>query len=1150
MHKPRIEDLFQIKSRFLRSANILRDFSDPTALVGYIATEQAKQSAKRLASGLAHNSGQRAWRITGDYGVGKSSFALLIAHLFSGRDSALPPQLRSVVDFNKKARPNLLPVLVIGDREPLGVSVLRAVQRALSSAASKSARSKQFTAINELIEQKKETEITTDLAVALISQANEHVIASGLGSGLLILVDEMGKFLEFAASRQDTQDVYFLQQLAETACRSGNAPLFLVGLLHFGFTAYADRLTHKAQREWEKVAGRFEELLFNHPLDQIALLISEALSIRTELLPKHFSSELRQQMGGALKIGWFGAEASPKTLIDSAPKIFPLHPTVLPVLVKAFHRFGQNERSLFSFLLSNEPFGLQAFSQSEFTSDGFFRLHHLYDYIRSTFGHRLAVQSYRSHWNQIDSMVESFATESETDLAVVKTVGLLNLLNTNELLASDEAVVLALAGLNAEARKRVKQSIERLQKGRRILWSRGKAGGYCLWPHTSVDLESSYQDAGRQIGTISRVSNELKECLDVPPIVARRHYVETGNLRHFEVRYCSVAEMPTELKADPAKTDGRILVALCEDAQERQTALNFAVSSMVQQRPEIVIAIPQPLHQLTGLVQEFKKWEWASRNVPELKDDHFAAEEVSRQREAAFRNLQSQVQYFVGLKQFSQRTSLEFFRKTKRIPVSSARDLLSELSSICDELFGDAPKLKNELVNRRFLSGAAAAARMRLIERMFLNPSRALLGMDAKKKPPEMSIYLSFLQAAGIHRQSNGKYMIMEPSVVDACHLLPAFRKIHEMLERTPDSRVKVSDIFAELRFPPLGIRDGITPLLLATFAIVHEQEVAFYERGTFIRHVAGEEFMRLIKSPDVFEIQYCRITGVRADLFERLLEILELAKSDEQKSELLDVVRPLCVFVAQLPAYVHNTKSLSPSAIAVRDAILNAREPGVLVFNDLPTACGFEPFSVRSQVKTKKVHGFVERLKLSLDELKTAHRRLHERIKAVVRHVFDAKGDFEAIRKGLAQRSENILVTVKEPKLKAFCLRLFDEHLPESDWIESLGSLLALKPPSKWNDSEEALFEHELADLAGRFLRVESVVFKQGKRFHNGAGMRVSITNADGTELERVIYFSAQEESQLAKLQTEFGAMLGRDRRIGVAAASRAIWETLEKDK
>ncbi len=114
---------------------------------------------------------------------------------------------------------------------------------------------------------------------------------------------------------------------------------------------------------------------------------------------------------------------------------------LLPVLVRVFRRFGQNERSLFSFLFSNEPFGLQAFSANSIDKSQLYSRHNFYDYVRANFGHRLSVQSYRSHWNLIDSVVDSFATDDELQLKTLKTIGLLNLINDNDLLASAESII-------------------------------------------------------------------------------------------------------------------------------------------------------------------------------------------------------------------------------------------------------------------------------------------------------------------------------------------------------------------------------------------------------------------------------------------------------------------------------------------------------------------------------------------------------------------------------------------------------------------------------------------------------------------------------------------------------------------------------------
>jgi hypothetical protein len=1147
MTEKRIADLFNIKSRFLRSAHLERDFNDSTALSGYVRTNFIEQCCDRIGEGLRPKSGRRAWRVTGDYGSGKSSFALLVANALAGRDTKLPPHLVRVFDFKKLgvAQPEFLPVLVTCSRQSLGMSILRALHKSISGVYKRGAKSKPAELIQRLLNAKAEP--TDEQIVDAIVDANSQIIADSKGKGLLIIVDELGKFLEFAALNPHRQDVFTLQRLAEVASRSGDEPLFVVCLLHQGFNAYADHLNQTAQREWEKVAGRFEEILFNQPLEQVGHLIASALNVRVDQIPKPHTASIRHAMEQAVQLGWFGA-AQRQPLVELATRLYPLHPMVLPVLIRVFRRFGQNERSLFSFLLSNEPFGLQLFSERRLHNAEAYRLHDLFDYVRTNFGHKLAVHSYRSHWNLIESVIESYATDEPLHIEILKTVGILNLLN-DDFLATEETVVCAVAGDDHGQQRQAKAALEKLQRVKRVIYDRGRSRGLCLWPHLSVDLEKAYDDARRAVQTPQRVASLIKEYLETRPIVARRHYIETGNLRHFDVQYRSVTELTGLLSDNTSKADGLILVPLCESVEERSLAVEFARLDELKARLNWVVAVPEPLSNLASLVQEVQRWEWVATNTLELNADKYGREEVSRQLRAAKEQLERRLQSQVGFKQFGERTSLAWFYQGKALQIKDGRHLLSELSRICDETYSEAPRIHNELVNRRCLSSAAAAARMRLIERMFTDGKSPLLGMNPDKKPPEMSMYLSVLQNTGIHQEHDGTWRIGEPHHRrdEKSRVLPTLKKIRAIVQRQPDARVGLPGLFEELRKPPFGVREGMIPLLLTVFAIAHEQDVAFYKDGSFLREMTSEAMLVLTKQPERFEIQYCKIEGVRSELFEKLLSVLEVKPTGERRIELLDVVKPLCSFVANLPVYVHNTRKLPSTALAVRDTILVAREPSRLLFTDLPKACGFDPFST-SATASKEVSAFIRGLKTALDELRAAFPELQERLRKMLREAFEMSGAFQQFRTALARRAEQVVLGVNEPKLRAFCLRLMDDNLPESEWLESLGSFLALKPPAKWHDAEEDLFTQELGPLATRFHRVESIVFVHGKPSEGGVGIRLAITQANGSEYEQVIHFAADEENQLRELQAQFDALLTKDKRLGLAAASRAIWARLEK--
>jgi len=207
MGEKRLSDLFNIKARYLRSAHLERDFDDPQAFSGYVVTDFARSTLDRMAEGLRPGSGQRAWRATGDYGSGKSSFALLLAHVLAGRDSSLPPHIRKAVDLSQVGvhHPHFAPVLVTCARQALGLAILRGLQRTLSGLYPRGAKSKLNAELNRLLSS--ENEPTDDQVLQLVLEANSRIIADSKGKGLLLIFDELGKFLEFAALHPQRRSV-------------------------------------------------------------------------------------------------------------------------------------------------------------------------------------------------------------------------------------------------------------------------------------------------------------------------------------------------------------------------------------------------------------------------------------------------------------------------------------------------------------------------------------------------------------------------------------------------------------------------------------------------------------------------------------------------------------------------------------------------------------------------------------------------------------------------------------------------------------------------------------------------------------------------------------------------------------------------------
>ena len=1129
-------------TRYLRSTHLERDFHDSKALHGYVLTDAAITSIGRIAEGLDVHSGQRAWRIIGDYGSGKSSFALLLAHWLAGHTEKFPRTISSQLSYKSYnvKKPNLVPILITGSRESISTTIARGVKGALGWLYP-SGFGRGPNKITALL---KEESLNDEQVIELVTLVRDRIINDNKGSGLVLVIDELGKNLEYAASNPNDNDVYVMQRLAEEASRSSDKPVFIINILHQGFSAYASALGLSSQKEWEKVSGRYGEIVFHHPMEQTAILVADALnSSGLDLSPKQKTAS-RKSMRNAIELGWYGPSVSERHFIEYGPRLYPLDSFLLPVMARILHKFGQNQRSVFGFLFGNEPHGLNAFLSV--TDNVPYCLCDLYDYISSNLGHFLATSPQSQHWNIIESVVSSSVAKNELELKIIKTIGVMNLLNATDIVPTAELVSLCLTG--KENQSTILNAINRLKskKGKRILFDRGFAGGLCLWPHISVDLQSTYDRALTEIGPISDSLEFLRGYLDKKYLVANRHYIKTGNLRYFSIAYCRPEDLEKPDEFVTSLTDGAVLVPLCMNRSQVNKAIRLVLELKVYKKLKTcMVAIPKPLNQCNALIREVLIWDWVVANTPELNGDRYARETVSRQRYQARSQLENAIQQTIGLDNVGGSLHLKCFWQGKQLAIKTRRELLTGLSNICDSVYSKSPRVLHELINRRMLSSAAAAARMRLIERVFEFPQEPLLGMNPDKKPPEMSMYLSIFQKGGLHIEQDGKWFLQIPKGCDdKLHLSQAFTYMEKLLVSNSDEKVNAKYLLDRIKLPPYGVNDGLAPLLLAIFYAIHKRTIAFYENGTFIGDVTGVEFLRLTKRPEMFEFQYCNIEGLRTDVFIKLASLMTVSVENIEQLDILDIVRPLCVFAGNLPQYVHKTKRLSESTMAVREALLDATEPVKLLFEALPTACLCNPIDEHSTHKNNVK--FVDQLEKSIHELRTAYAALRNNIKKAILKNYNLNGSKSSYRKAISSRSASLSIAVAEPKLKAFCFRLKDDTLPEGEWLDSIASLVSSKPPDKWLDQDEDVFYERLAEYVTRFLRTETVAFDQNV-VKGSEAFRLCVTQASGEEKKQIISIDETDHKKVLQIQNKIEKLLEGHGDVGLVAASRALWRNLK---
>jgi len=1063
----RLSSLVHVRRSGIRSINIERDLRQPALANEYIFTAQARRTLARIVDGVEDLARTRAWTLTGPYGSGKSYFGLFVMNLIS---ASLPAHEHTVLELQRAdpllagrvkqlIGPNgsrgLLPIPITGYRAPLQEALVRGVDQALQPLSSDAK-------IHQLLgEGQAVAHAESRALVGWIQNLLAAVTQPTLGyTGLLLLLDEMGKPLEHAAAHPETTDIYLLQELAEYANRSKQTPFLFVGILHQAFDRYAGNLDSGTQREWAKVQGRFEDLAFQEPPDQQMRLIVSALRHNDDQAVTAARERMSAYVDAAVASGWQPSLMRTEEFAELCVGAYPFHPTAFVALPHLFRRLAQNERSIFAYLASQEPFGFQEFLQGH-TAPETIRLAHLFDYLAANFQGRLyASLRARPITETLERLNNGHSLDSLTT-ELLKTIGLLNWLGEVSLLQATEDRIVAAMRSEAYTDDRIREALRSLQT-RSLIVHRRFNRTYGIWQGSDVDVEQRLEEARQKLTGSFSLAETVQEFLPPRPLVARRHSYQTGTIRYFEVRYVD-QQTRDHLSLQPGLgASGLLLICLPTNYAEAEAFARWATESPIGTHADIVVCIAERIGRLAELVGELRCLQWVRENTPELRDDPVARREVRTRAGMLETLIRNELQLTLSTNRLTNPTGSRWFHGG--MAFSTSNGLSHVLSTICDALYPGTPRLWNELINRRTLSSQGAAARRNLIEAMLTRADQPALGIEGY--PPERSMYESLLSAGGLHHAVGPAYWeFSEPPENDPLRLRAVWQAIAGYVFDQPPEPRSVQALFDLLSAPPYGVTDGVAPVLLCAFLIVNRDETTLYRDGTLLPEPGVADWEVLLRRPELFAVAGCRVTGLRAAVVERMARGLRVPPY------VMPVVRAVIGRLKALPEHAWRTRRLPESALALRRVVETARSPERFLFVEAPEALGLAPFE-EGEFERERFDLFFQRLNIALDALANATpRRL-----AWARDTWLAACALPAGEAGwelFRQQAEEIASRVTHPALIPLLKRTV-ESADAGSALESVLALLANRPVRTWTDADVERFEAQ-AQYVGRLFREES---------------------------------------------------------------------------
>ena len=1015
-------DLFSsvnINTSFQRSARIdnkiSKDFLD-----NFVFHDTSKKVLNQISSSLL-NSNQSGFTLTGPYGTGKSSLALFLKALIA-KDSSIKKQAEKIANFNNK---HLFSRVFLNKKKWFTLNVIGSKNDPIESIAEQIDLTIKEQWISKGIPAPLKTKTKKTVAGVIKSLNNLIKELNKKGHGLILIVDEMGKFLDYASSVGS--DLNLFQEIAENFSNARlnkeGEPIF-IGILHQPFEEYASSLGRSVQEDWQKIQGRFEDIPFSINTEETANLIAKAIKQKKQ--DKNFiklSNDIIKASSGKAN----------KPYGDVLGKCNPIHPLVTLLLNPiSRQRFGQNERSIFSFLNSGEPNGFLYFLQHQESKNEIYTLDKLFDYLQVNLEPSILVSNIGQAWSEAaDSIRRAESLDNEEVIKVTKCISIIDLFGKNISLFPSKEILSYALDLSQNKLSKILKDLE----NKKIIVFRKFKDAYALFSGSDIDLDEVTELNKSKIKDDYDII--LSQLPQLQPIVAKKHFHETGTQRIFQ-RFCLVltnvkkaVEEIVKLDLSSASAGAFIFLCRTKEDSEKDFEEKLVELSQIKFSKPVVIGSSKNFSEFFNYALEIAALKRVKSTVTGIEGDSIAKKEL-KGRLNAYQNL-----LFNSLYLNFENASWTFNKEKLK-----ENNLSSIASNVCDKVFHLTPVIHNELVVRDKLSSMSMSGSANLITLMFNKSNLKNLGMEGH--PPEFGIYLSIIEANKLHVKNGDEYEFTMEKTKNK-NLRKMYEDFLSIIKKSKEA-VSVSDIYAHFEKQPYGSKSGILPILLAVFFKSSEASCAFYNKDEQGRESLITDFdqrisERLYHLPETLKIMFVKIEGEKQVIlneFKSYVEKTFLNNKPIDNPTPLYVLKPIVVKAYKLPNYARKTRNFKDKRVLVlRDELLSTQNPYELLYKKIPEICGTED--------PKKL---IKEFDKIYSQLNKVYENLIQDFKTKIIKVFQSDPnisdiDFDTIKSWAKKINQNDPFSAKI------------NELDDEKWLEQVISFAANKPANEWNDTD-----------------------------------------------------------------------------------------------
>lgn len=1173
-----MKDLIDISKGFQTSVNIAYDLNDDDKVRNFIPTMSSIDVIEEVLLSITPSANQRARILIGAYGRGKSHIILVLMSLLFKKDNhaifdtlllkmkETNPSLHDFACDYLKSNQKILPIVVRGSSASLTQSFLSALQQTLSEEGlSDLMPETHFKAAIRQIENWRDAYPSTykkfikelskpvhDFIIALeeydVNIYEEFIslypaLTSGsifnpfLGfdvpelyeniavklkdkgyTGIYVIYDEFSKYLESSMTTATNSDIKLLQDFAEKCNRSGNTQIHLMLISHKDIANYIDSNLPKDKVDgWRGVSGRFKHINLHNNYSQMYEIISAVIHKQNPLWDEFCNLNQERFNDLGKRFTQNGLLTQGDNLKNAIYGCYPLHPISTFILPRLSEKVAQNERTLFTFLSSDDKYALPTFINNNNAIFTLLTPDYIYDYFEPLF----RKEPYTSEVHKIYKLATNILRKVENkslNSKIIKTIALIYIVEQFEKLPPVMDIIADAFRDSVNNPKDIDLALKELIDSDCVVYLKRSNNYLKIKESSGIDIHEEITKYKNKHLTNVNLSTILNDSDFESYIYPTAYNDDNSIIRYFDFtfieskKFFSITDWGKAIS--DSKADG-VIYAIVPENRSDIAKIKRALLSKNITHPRIIFVLPRQYTNITNDALDYCA-------VKYLKEQAVAAEDslLIDEYNIYVDDLADVVNNYISTFARPENSNALYFHAGHQHIFRRKAQLTGLLTEICTTIFTRTPIINNESINKNELPTVAINSRTKVLTGLLANELAPNIGLTGSGQ--DVSIMRSTLIQTGILQDiDNSPFILLNPRHNNMEDMLA---EINNFFTRTA---AKKSGVSFEILYNILtkhengfGLKLGVIPIYIALILHLHKKNLVILHRCSEVK-ITPELLNSINENPSNYSVILEDWNEAKAKYMGQLEEIFAdfIAEREKSYNSFTYIVFAMNRWYLSLPKYAKEMTrkfkaedksekidiSKNKFTNSLKQTDINPRE---FLFEKVFEIFGMKEFSINIiPIIRETKHDYDSAVNLLIYELSNTIKIIFSNGKP--------DGSLSSIIKdwheSLSEKSKQYLYSGNENKILDIISNITND---ETLFVQRLAKAVTYLRIDDWNDDIIDIF---LNDLKSFKKTIETFNNSEVVKKNNSASYEIIFTGANGERIPK--RFDKAEYSNRAKL-------------------------------